>query len=464
VIVNELILDKEGKKMSKSLGNTVDPFYVIDKYGADTTRWYLISNSPPWKVTLFDEEDILDVQRKFFGTFINTYAFFALYANLDNFKYDEEEIPFSERPEIDKWILSALNLLVKECEEHYDNYDITKAARAISYFTIEQLSNWYVRRNRRRFWKSEKNRDKISAYQTLYQCLITVAKLSSPVTPFIADEIFKCLNDVTKKEDVESIHLSFFPEIGEIDETLMKKMDVAQKIVYIVRSIRSKNNLKVRQPLKKIMAVVNKEDQNAVREMENVILEETNVKELVLLDTDSEIVGKKAKPNFKSIGPKFGKNVNSVANYIKNLSSDEIKNLENGERLSLLLNGIDIIIAPDDVEIVSQEIKGWIVESDEGVTIALDTELTPELISEGLAREFVNRIQNMRKDAEFEVSDRIEIIVKSTEDLAHAVNNMKSYIMQETLAEELSFGDPDNGFIQEWKIGNENCKISIKRK
>lgn len=464
VIVNELILDKEGKKMSKSLGNSVDPFYVVDKFGADTTRWYLISNSPPWKVTLFDEDDMLDVQRKFFGTLINTYAFFALYANLDNFKYKEDEIPFNDRPEIDKWILSTLNVLVKECEEHYDNYDITKAARAISYFTIEQLSNWYVRRNRRRFWKSEKNRDKISAYQTLYHCLVTVAKLSSPIAPFISEEIFKCLNDVTSKENVESIHLSFFPEAGEIDETLLKKMDAAQKIVYIIRSIRSKNNLKVRQPLKKIMVVVKKEDQNSVKEMENVILEEINVKELVLLDTDSDIVGKKAKPNFKSIGPKFGKNVNSAANLIRNLSSEEIKKLENSERLSLLLNGIDIIIATDDVEIVSEEIKGWIVESDAGITIALDTELTPELISEGLVREFINRIQNMRKDAEFDVSDRIEITVKAADELSLAVENMKTYIMQETLAEELKIGEPHEGYLQEWKIGNENCKISIKRK
>lgn len=464
VIVNELILDKEGKKMSKSLGNTVDPFEIVEKYGADATRWYLIANSPPWKVTLFDEEDLADVQRKFFGTLINTYAFFALYANLDGFKYEEPEIPFEQRPEIDKWILSALNVLVKEVKEYFDDYDITKAARAISYFTIEQLSNWYVRRNRRRFWKSEMNADKISAYQTLYQCLVTVAKLSSPIAPFISEEIYRCLNTVTKKEPFESVHLSYYPEVGPIDEQLLHKMEVALKIVSIVRSIRSKNNLKVRQPLQKMLVVVKKEDQEAVREMEQVILEEVNVKQLELLDTDSDIVVKKAKPNFKSIGPKFGKKVNAVANEIRNLNPNQIKLIENGQNISIQIDGENFEITPQDVEIVGEEIKGWIVESEDGITVSLDTNLTPDLIEEGLAREFVNRVQNMRKDADFEVSDRISIYVEGTDNLKKAISKMKSYIMQETLAEELEFGSRADGFVQNWKVGNEDCTISIIKK
>lgn len=464
VLVNELILDKEGKKMSKSLGNTVDPFQIVEKYGADTTRWYLISNSPPWKVTLFDEEDLFDVQRKFFGTLINTYAFFALYANLDGFKYEEPEIPFEDRPEIDKWILSALNLLVKNVKEYFDEYDITRVARAISFFTIEQLSNWYVRRNRRRFWKSEKNADKISAYQTLYQCLVTVAKLSSPIAPFISEEIYRCLNTVTNKEPYESVHLSYYPEVGLIDYELLNKMEVALKIVSITRSIRAKNNLKVRQPLQKMLVVVRKEDQDSVRQMEQVILDEVNVKALQMLDTGSDIVVKKAKPNFKSIGPKFGKKVNQVANAIRNFGKDEIELLSRGESVKINLESEEFFIKLEDVEIISEDIEGWIVESEDGITVALDTNLTPELIQEGLAREFINRVQNMRKDADFDVSDRIEISIVTTDVLQEAISKMKSYIMQETLAEELRFEDSTDGFAQEWKVGNENCRIIIKRK
>ncbi|MCX8011435.1 MAG: isoleucine--tRNA ligase [Ignavibacteria bacterium] len=462
-LVNELILDKEGQKMSKSAKNTVDPFYIVEKYGADTTRWYLIANSPVWKATLFDEEGLIEVQRKFLGTLINTYSFFALYANLDNFNYSEPEIPFDERPEIDKWILSSLNTLVKECQEHYDSYDLTKSARAISNFTIEQLSNWYVRRNRRRFWKSERNQDKISAYQTLYECLITIAKLMSPLAPFIAEELYQALNGETKKENFESVHLSFYPEVGKIDLALQRKMEVAQKIVYIVRSMRSKNNLKVRQPLNKIMVVVPDEDREAVKQMEQVILDEVNVKTLELLSSDSELVSKKAKPNFKSIGPKFGKQVNQVANLIRNFTSEEIKKLENDQQIHLHFDGKDIIIALSDIEIVSEEIKGWLVESEDGITVALDTELNESLISEGLAREFVNRVQNMRKDADYEVSDRIMIKFHADEKLAKAIESMKGYVLQETLGESLEEGIIEDGYIQEWKIESYNCKISIKR-
>lgn len=463
VLVNELILDKKGQKMSKSLGNAVDPFAIIKKYGADTARWYLISTSPPWRSTSFNEEDLVDVQRKFFSTLINTYSFFALYANLDCFSYQEEEIPIDERPEIDKWVLSVLNSLIKSVENYYDSYDLTKAARSISYFTIEQLSNWYVRRNRRRFWKSEKNKDKISAYQTLYHCLVTILKLMSPIAPFISEEIFQQLNKVTGKEKAESVHLCDFPLVDYSNSELEAKMDIAQRIVYLIRSMRAKNNLKIRQPLSRIMVVVKDEFKDSVSEMKSVILEEVNVKELILLHTESEIVEKKAKPNFKAIGPKFGKLVNPVAKLIKELNPNQIKSLENGEEILLLLNKTEIKITKADVEIVSEEIKGWLVDSDEGVTVALDTTLTEELIIEGLTREFVNRVQNMRKDADFEVSDRIEIFVQSSEKLAFAIRSMSAYIMQETLADSLNFENAEIGFRQSWEIGDEKFEIVIKK-
>ncbi|MGQ9644258.1 MAG: isoleucine--tRNA ligase, partial [Ignavibacterium sp.] len=330
VIVNELILDKNGMKMSKSRGNTVDPFDLFDKYGADTTRWYLVTNSPPWRPTLFDEEALVEVQRKFFGTLVNTYSFFALYANIDKFNFSDSLVPYNDRPEIDRWIISKLNALVEEYEKQMDAYDVTKAARAVSDFTIDQLSNWYVRRSRRRFWKSEMNKEKLSAYQTLYECLNTVAKLTSPFAPFIAEEIYRNLNTVTGKEKSESVHLADFPSITYREPELEEKMDVAQKVVYLTRAIRAKNNLKVRQPLKRMMVVVEKEKRDALGKMKDVILDEVNIKELVVLDDDSEIVNKTAKANFKSIGPKFGKKVKAVAEIIKNFGKDEIKKLESG--------------------------------------------------------------------------------------------------------------------------------------
>jgi len=464
IIVNELILDKNGLKMSKSRGNTVDPFELFDKYGADATRWYLVTNSPPWRPTLFDQEGLVEVQRKFFGTLLNTYSFFALYANIDNFKFEEKLIPHKDRPEIDRWIISKLNSLIKDYEEMMDAYEVTKAARAVSDFTIDHLSNWYVRRCRRRFWKSEMNENKLSAYQTLYECLITVSKLTSPFAPFISEELYQNLNSVTSNEDFESVHLTQFPKSTYLEKELEDKMDIAQKVVYLTRSMRAKNNLKVRQPLSKIMVVVDNSKREALGKMKEVILDEVNVKELIVLKDDSEIVTKSAKANFKSIGPKFGKKVNAVSNLIKNLGKDEIALLEKGEKVKTKVDDEDIEICREDVEIISSEITGWLVETEEGVTVALDTELSEELIAEGLAREFVNRIQNMRKDSGFDVTDRIKIKFYGSEKLVKAVKLFNGYISNETLAEELANESKFNGgFNQDWKIGEYDCSIQIER-
>ena len=463
ILVNELILDKNGMKMSKSKGNTVDPFMLFEKYGADATRWYLMTTSPPWKPTLFDEDGIVEVQRKFFGTLYNTYSFFALYANIDNFSFNEEFIPYEERPEIDRWIISKLNSVIVEFEELMDNYDITRAARLIQSFTIDHLSNWYVRRSRRRFWKSEMNSSKISAYQTLYECLLNVAKLSSPFAPFMAEELFLNMNDITGKESIESVHLAEFPKPSYFEKELEERMDIAQRVVTITRSMRAKSNLKVRQPLNKIMIAVDNSKRNAVKNMQNVILEEVNIKDLVVLDDDSEIVSKSAKPNFKEIGPKFGKKVNPVANAIRAFGKNEISSLEKGEEVKISLDGEEIAITNRDVEIVSTEIKGWLVETEEGVTVAIDTELTDDLIAEGLAREFVNRVQNMRKEAGFEVTDRIIVSYSGSDKLIEAVDKFKNYITNEILADSFSSNSLNNGFTQNWEIGEFNCSINIKK-
>jgi isoleucyl-tRNA synthetase len=462
VIVNELILDKQGLKMSKSKGNTVDPFVLFDKYGADATRWYLVTNSPPWRPTLFDEEGLVEVQRKFFGTLLNTYSFLALYANIDKFNFSEDLVPYGKRPEIDRWIISKLNSLVAEYSKYMDNYDVTKAARAVSDFTIDHLSNWYVRRCRRRFWKSEMNENKLSAYQTLYECLINISKLVAPFSPFIAEELFQNLNSATGKEKFESVHLSDFPVSGYMEKALEDKMEIAQQVVYLTRAMRAKSNLKVRQPLLKIMVVIEKSRQEALRKMQDVILDEVNVKELVILTDDSEIVNKTAKANFKSIGPKFGKKVNAVANAIKKLDQKEITELESGKDIILTISDEQIAIGKGDVEIISSEISGWVVENEGGVTVALDTELNDNLIAEGLAREFINRIQNMRKDSGFEVTDKIKIKFNGSDQIISAVNSFKEYISNETLAENIVSVKSFNGSVkQDWDIGEYQCSIQI---
>jgi len=461
LIVNELILDKNGMKMSKSKGNTVDPFELFDKYGADATRWYLVTTSPPWKPTLFDEEGIVEVQRKFFGTLLNTYSFFALYANIDKFDFSEEKIPYEKRPEIDRWIISKLGSLVKDYESFMENYEVTKAAREVSEFTIDQLSNWYVRRSRRRFWKSEMNENKLSAYQTLYECLSTVVKLASPFAPFLTEEIYQNLNKTTSNEKYESVHLVDFPEVAYNDELLEKKMDIAQRVVYLTRSMRAKNNLKVRQPLKKIIVSVNASQRKAVEQMKEVILEEVNIKELQVLEDDSGIVNKSAKANFKSLGPKYGKLMKNLAAEIAKFGKEEIAKLENDKELEINIDGSGVILTLDDVDIISTEIEGWLVESEEGVTVGIDTELTDDLIAEGYAREFVNRVQNMRKDADFDVIDKIRIFYESDEKFIKYIIQFSDYITRETLANELISGISENGFSENWDIGDYKCKISI---
>ncbi len=462
ILVNELILDKNGRKMSKSRGNAVDPFGLFDKYGADATRWYLVTTSPPWRPTLFDEEGIVEVQRKFFGTLVNTYSFFALYANLDNFTFSEEKIPYEERPEIDRWIISKLNSLIDEYENLMESYQVTKAARAVQDFTIDELSNWYVRRNRRRFWKSENNRNKLSAYQTLYECLVTITKLASPFAPFISDDLYRKLNGVTNLEQFESVHLSEFPKPEFFDKELEEKMSLAEKVVYLTRSMRAKANLKVRQPLRKIIIAVNPEQREAIQQMTDVILEEVNIKELEILEDDSQIVNKTAKPNFKVIGPKYGKLVKALSGKIREITKEQIVELETTGKLSLEVNSENIEITREDVEIQSSEIEGWMVESEGNVTVAVDKELDEELIAEGYAREFVNRVQNMRKDFGLDVVDRIKVFYNSDKKLMDFIEKFSEYIGQEILADVISANEEVNdGFTQEWEIGDFKVKITI---
>lgn len=448
--------------MSKSRGNSVDPFMLFDKYGADATRWYLVANNPPWKPTLFNEEDLGDIQRKFFGTLANTYSFFSLYANIDKFVNDRPLVDYSKRPEIDRWIISKLNTLVKEYETSMDAYDVTRAARAVMSYTIDELSNWYVRRSRRRFWKSELTEAKLSAYQTLHECLMTVSKLIAPFAPFMAEDLYQRLT-AAEQGQPESVHLCYFPQVTYIDTDLEAKMEAVQKVVYITRSMRAKHNLKVRQPLKKIMVAVSGDLKEPLETMKDVVLEEVNIKELVILTDDSGIVKKTAKPNFKTLGPKHGKGVQPVAAAIREFGNKEISILSKGENVYISVAGGEIEVAPSDVEIISTEIEGWLVESEGSFTVALDTEITSELKEEGIAREFVNRVQNMRKDAGFEVTDKIRINYSGDMELKTAVGNFQSYIQGETLAEELTTGELNSGYKQEWKIGELSCLIEINK-
>ncbi len=467
VMVNELILDKEGQKMSKSRGNSVDPFNTLETYGADTTRWYLVTTSPPWRPTMFDEDGLGEVQRRFFGTLVNTYAFFAMYSNIDGWRYAEERIPVAGRPEIDRWILSELNSLYGRYREYMDSYDVTKAARSVSDFTIDQLSNWYVRRNRRRFWKSEPGKDKTAAYQTLYECLVGVVKLMAPFAPFLSEELYRNLNGVTGREACESVHLALIPDAdgSEIDRELESRMERAEKIVMLVRAMRMKSNLKVRQPLRRIMMpIADVRERDDVHRMEDVILDEINVKSIEYVTDDSGIVHKKAKPNFKSLGPKFGKQVQGVAGRIRELTAPEIAALEKTGTLEIAVNGSTVLISREDVEILREDVKGWMVESDGTMTVALDTELTEELVAEGAAREFVSRLQNMRKEAGFAVTDRIRIAVRGPETLLSMLRQKQSYIQAETLAEEFSETYSGGEFASTVDVNGEQVEVSIERR
>ena len=449
VMSNGLVLDKNGQKMSKRLGNGVDPFETLAKYGADATRWYMISNANPWDNLKFDVEGIEEVRRKFFGTLYNTYSFFALYANLDGFTYAEAEVPLEKRPEIDRWILSELHTLIAKVKEAFLDYEPTRATRLISDFVQENLSNWYVRLCRRRFWKGEYEEDKISAYQTLYTCLEVVAKLSAPVAPFFMDRLYRDLNGVTGKDKAESVHLTDYPEskVSYIDKQLESKMEKAQNISSLVLSLRKKEMIKVRQPLQKILIPTLSEAERAeILAVANLIKHEVNVKEIEFIDDASGILVKQIKPNFRTLGPKFGKQMKDIAAVINDFTQQDIQAFERQGTKEITLAGQTLTLDLTDVEITSQDIEGWLVASSStGLVVALDATITDELRAEGIARELVNRIQNLRKDTGLEVTDRIRIRLQQQDTLEQAVQANEAYIKAETLANEILFADTLQG-------------------
>ena len=440
VVSNGLVLDKNGQKMSKRLGNATDPFDTLKAFGPDATRWYMISNANPWDNLKFDLDGIDEIKRKFFGTLYNTYAFFTLYANIDEFNNSEKQIPLKNRPEIDRWIISELNSLINNVDKYYEDYEPTKAARAISFFTQELLSNWYVRLSRRRFWKGEYETDKISAYQTLFNCLITISKLSAPIAPFFMDRMFLDLNNKTNFEEFESVHLSNFPVANKdlIDKDLEKKMSQAQIISSLVLSLRAKEKIKVRQPLQKIMIpVYSQKHKQEIIAISSLIKQEVNVKEVEVLEEESEILVKRIKPNFKALGPRFGKDMKLVVTAIQQLNSEDIQKIEQKGAIELEINGKSITLNLDDVEISSQDIEGWLVANQGSVTVALDITVSDSLKQEGIARELVNRIQNLRKNSGFEVTDHIDICILDNKNITNAVLNNLDYIKIETLTKKL---------------------------
>jgi len=446
-VSNGLVLDKQGNKMSKRLGNATDPFETIEKYGPDATRWYMITNAQPWDNLKFDVEGIAEVRRKFFGTLYNTYAFFALYANIDGFDYKEDDIPIEKRPELDRWILSELNTLIKSVDEYLEDYEPTKAGRAIAQFVDGKLSNWYVRLSRRRFWKGDYSDDKISAYQTLYQCLETLAVISSPIAPFISERLFLDLNKVTGKHKLESVHIMDMPVADNlmVDKDLEEKMQLAQKISSMVLSLRKRTKIKVRQPLARIMIpVLSKHFKDQIIAVEKLILSELNVKEIEFMSDDSEMLVKKLKPNFKALGPRYGKMMKQLAALLVNFNDDQIRELEQNGKYALDLNGEQVEILKSDVEIITQDIEGWLISTEGNLTVALDITITDELHDEGIARELVNRIQNLRKDLGFEVSDKIKLFVQEVPEIKSAILANKSYIRAETLAEKFELTDQIN--------------------
>jgi isoleucyl-tRNA synthetase len=455
-VSNGLVLDKNGNKMSKRLGNAVDPFETIREYGPDATRWYLITNSQPWDNLKFDKEGITESQRKFFGTLHNTYAFFALYANIDRFTYKEKELPLNERPEIDRWILSELNSLIQFVDESYSDYEPTKAARAIADFVDEHLSNWYVRLSRRRFWKGEYSADKVSAYQTLYRCLETLARLIAPIAPFFAERLFTDLNAGTGLNPEDSVHLTRFPSADTrmIDKSLEERMEIAQKISSMILSVRKKTNLRVRQPLNRILIpLLNEHLREQIESVKNLILSEVNVKRLEYITDTEGILVKKVKADFKKLGPRFGKLMKSLAPALSALGQKEINRLEKEGRLNLSVDGQTVEILKDDVEILSEDIPGWQLTNMGNLSVALDITVTGELKAEGIARELINRIQNLRKDKRFEVTDKIRVKLKSHPEMDKAVNQNISYICSEILAQSFE--------ITESLEGNDNDEIEL---
>jgi isoleucyl-tRNA synthetase len=442
VVSNGLVLDKNGQKMSKRLGNGIDPFSTLEKYGPDATRWYMITNAQPWDNLKFDLEGITEVQRKFFGTLYNTYSFFALYANLDEFDYSAADIALEDRPEIDRWVLSKLHSLIADVDAAYHEYEPTKAGRAIQDFVTEQLSNWYVRLCRRRFWKNDDPSDKLAAYQTLYTCLETVSILASPIAPFFMDQLFQDLNAVSGKHQEESVHLAHFPKVNEqcIDKSLESQMELAQKSCSLVLGLRKKHMLRVRQPLQKIMIpVLNQEVAEHLMHVKELILSEVNVKELELLTDGAGMLVKSIKPNFKTIGPKYGKQMKSIATLVAGFNQEDIASVEANGGWNGEIDGTIIALDLADFEINAQDIPGWLVASEGGITVALDITLSADLKSEGIAREVVNRIQNMRKDTGFEVTDRISVEIDTTETVEKAIKQFEAYICNEVLANSIQF-------------------------
>lgn len=447
IISNGLVLDKNGNKMSKRLGNAVDPFETIEEYGSDPLRWYMITNSQPWDNLKFDIAGVDEVRRKFFGTLYNTYNFFALYANVDNFGYREPEVPLAERPELDRWIISLLNSLIREVADGYENYEPTRAGRAISEFVIENLSNWFVRLSRKRYWGGAYDKDKISAYQTLYTCLNTLAKLMAPIAPFYADLLYTDLNKVSSKEPDQSVHLADFPEYDPacIDLDLEEKMAIAQKASSMILALRRKEKIKVRQPLSKILVpVLNPHFRELFEEVKNIILAEVNVKEVEYLSDATGIIHKKIKPNFKTLGPKYGKLMKEISQVINGFTQNDIGTLEKDGQFRILAGGQEIFLTSDDVEIITEDIPGWLVATEGALTIALDIHITGELRQEGIAREFINKIQNIRKESGYEVTDRIIVKIKKHDLLDDAIRTHAGYISTQTLATDLELVDELN--------------------
>jgi len=471
LIVNGHILDKNGHKMSKSKGNVVDPFETMERYGADALRWYLMVTSPPWRPKSFNAGEIEEEQRRFFRAFINSYNFFVLYANVDGFRYAEPSIALHERSELDRWVLSCLNTLVGGVHMRMEQYDLTGAVRLISDFTVDDLSNWYIRRSRKRFWKSDMGADKIAAYQTLYSCLETLAKLLAPFTPFIAERIYLNLDNVSRLETCESVHLADFPvpDISAVDRPLERRMKKAQIITSLVRTMREKASIKVRQPLRRILLAV---DDAAAREeygqVAGIILEEINVQKIEYIEEDGSVISKKVKPNFKTLGPRFGRDMKALAEAIRLMSHKQIAILEKEGSLSLELDGRVFALVREDVDIMHEDIEGWLVASDEanGIMVALDTEMTAELEMLGLSREVVSRIQALRKESGLEITDRIALVVRGSEKLLDAVKNNDAYIKAETLATVLETGAYDSSFPAPGKeevVNGEICRLSLEK-
>ena len=467
IISNGLVLDKNGNKMSKRLGNAVNPFEVLKKYGADATRWYMISNSQPWDNLKFDVDGVDECRRKFFGTLYNTYSFFALYANIDGFTGREEEIPVSERPEIDRWILSELNSMIRDVTASLEDYDPTPAARRIDQFVNENLSNWYVRLNRKRFWGGELSKDKLAAYQTLYTCLESVAMLAAPIAPFITDRIFCDLNAVSGRHSDSSVHLATYPKADEslIDGDLERMMSLAQRTSSMVLALRRKVSIKVRQPLHKIIIpVLDKDMAKHIEAVRQLIMNEVNVKDIELISDTTGIITKRIKPNFKTLGPKYGKYMKQIAALVATFTQEQIAAVESDAETILNIDGEALATTAADFEITSEDMPGWLVASEGKLTVALDITITDELRREGVARELVNRIQNIRKDSGFEVTDKIRVEIEATEQTVAAVESFAGYIAQQTLAVEVKTSEvPAGEKVIDSDLDEAPLKIAVTR-